>query len=47
VPKRIKVTFEPKAEENLRKLARAVIALVEQSSEDEQCPDELPEVEAS
>lgn len=33
---RVKVTVEPKSEVNLRKLARALIALAEQSLEEEQ-----------
>jgi hypothetical protein len=47
MPDRMKVTFEPKAEANLRKLARALIALAEQTAESEQRPDVLPETEAS
>jgi hypothetical protein len=35
VPERVKVTVEPKNEVNLRKLARALIALAEQSLDEE------------
>ena len=36
MPKEIKLTFEPLAEANLRKLARALIALAQQKMEQEQ-----------
>ena len=36
MPKEIKLTFEPHAEANLRKLARALIALAQQKMEQEQ-----------
>ena len=36
VPKEVKVTFEPRAEANLRKLARALIALAQAAIEKEE-----------
>jgi hypothetical protein len=43
VPDKIKVTVEPRAEANLRKLARALIALAQQAlAEDKRAGDDLP-----
>jgi hypothetical protein len=47
VPDKVKVTFEPKAEANLRKLARALIALAERSLDEEDRSDDVPSKEAS
>ena len=44
---KVKVTVEPRSEANLRKLARALIALVEQTEEKEPLPEPLPEAEVA
>lgn len=44
---KVRVTVEPRSEANLRKLARALIALVEQSENNKPMPETLPEAEVA